>query len=265
MVNKVASRRRYRADGSSLSSSSVASFRRSSSTSSWSLLFLCLLVTILIGDRPISALFHGDDHEKDPSDGDLTNVDIRKNKYYMGCFHAKLGHKQRVCNSHDDPNVIKDGLLCRQPPIQDYMEIRIFCQDWESVLIETWVLQLILSEIMDVPTTVETGFVDAEVNFYDIDGRYEYAYQTQLDIFHSTYRQAMENGHLLQDCRLANKGSGDGDQYDEDEDNSEEYQQCAHMVPEICASEEPAVVQEYVYNGIFDTPKGLGALGMESW
>ena len=184
-----------------------------------------------------------------------SNVDIRKNKYYMGCFHAKLGHKQRVCNSHDDPQVVKDGLLCRKPPIEDYMELRIFCQDWESVLIETWVLQLILSEIMDVPTTVETGFVDSEVNFYDIEGRYDYAYQTQLDIFHSTYREAMENGHLLGDCRLANKGEGgDG-----------EYQQCAHMVPEICASEEPAVVQEYLYNGIFDTPKGLGALGMESW
>ena len=207
-----------------------------------------------------------EEEEEEFSKPTSSSLDFSKNKYAMGCFHNKLGLNKRVCNSDDDPDLIEEGGLCRKPPIDDYMEIRIFCQDWESVLIETWVLQLILSEIMDVPTTVETGFADAEVNFYDLDGRYEYAYKTQLDIFHSTYREAMETGHELGDCRLANrkkkKTNSDEELKDEDE---EEYQQCAHMVPEICSSEEPAVVQEYVYNGIFDTPKGLGALGMESW
>jgi len=156
-----------------------------------------------------------------------------------------------VCNS-DDPQSAAQMGICRTPPINEYMELRIFCQDWESVLIETWVLQIILSEINDVPTTVEIGFYEAPANFYDPQGRFEYAYQTQLDVFHSTYREAMERGRQLGDCRLASR-------------TQNKYEECAHMVPEICSSEEPAVVQELVYSDVFDAPKGLGALGMESW
>ncbi|CAB9513019.1 expressed unknown protein [Seminavis robusta] len=187
---------------------------------------------------------------------------VVKNRFEHGCLYEKLGKdptvayqqkKQRVCNSEDPPDAVQQG-ICRQSPFQDhYMEIRIFCQDWESVLIETWVLQIILSEIMNVPTTVETGFFDTTVNFYDPQGRYDYAYQTLLDVFHSTYRPSMERGHELGDCRSARK------------DTREDYQECAHVVPEICASEESSVLADYVYRGIFDAPTGLGALGMESW
>ena len=63
------------------------------------------------------------------------NINNSKNPYYRGCLHEKLGEqkkKMRVCNSEDSKDAAALG-LCRSPPIDEYMEIRIFCQDWESV------------------------------------------------------------------------------------------------------------------------------------
>jgi hypothetical protein len=72
----------------------------------------------------------------------------------------------RVCNSEDGPDAADLG-HCRVPyEGLDYMEIRIHNQNWESVFFESWVLQILLSEMLDVPVTIETGSPGVNNNFY---------------------------------------------------------------------------------------------------
>ena len=39
----------------------------------------------------------------------------------------------------------------------NHPEIRIFAYDWESSLFQAWILQILLSELLDIPATIETG------------------------------------------------------------------------------------------------------------
>lgn len=97
-----------------------------------------------------------------------------ENPYESGCLLKKNvdGAKLRVCNSEDSSETIEQG-KCQQPYL-DHLEIRILSQNWETVFFETWLLQIILSEYLQVPTTVETGSPDAALNFYDPNAPFDY-------------------------------------------------------------------------------------------
>lgn len=137
------------------------------------------------------------------------------NKYERGCFHGldPLKSRIRVCNSDDIlPDAVESG-TCRIPDI-DHMEFRIFSENWESVFFEAWILQIILSELLDVPTTIETGSPDAKLNFYDPDNSFQYGNSHDL--------HALSTAAELGDCRLANR-----------DPDPEVYESCAHAVPEV--------------------------------
>ena len=75
--------------------------------------------------------------------GCLRNLAQRRN------FTAKM----RVCNSNDKPDAALLG-YCHESPVLDYAEIRIAGQDWESNYMSAWLMQIVLSELLEVPTTV---------------------------------------------------------------------------------------------------------------
>lgn len=84
----------------------------------------------------------------------------RKNLFYDngGCLfnlarERNLTTKLCVCNSNDPPDSAALG-FCRASPLLDYTEVRIAGQDWESNYMSAWLLQIILSELLEVPTTV---------------------------------------------------------------------------------------------------------------
>jgi hypothetical protein len=132
------------------------------------------------------------------------------NLYYAGCLSSKgLVSHVRVCNSEDTPSAVTSG-VCRIPDI-DFMEIRIFSDNWDSVAFEAWMLQIILSEVLDVPTTIEAGSVDGSLNYYHPDAPMEFGTTNS--------NAALTVAYNLGDCRHANKGV----------DN---YQACAHIDPE---------------------------------
>ena len=80
----------------------------------------------------------------------------------------------RVCSSNDDPSSAELG-FCRPPDLQlGYTEIRILSQNWESSFFSTWIVQVLLSEILGVPTSVETGSPGKSVDFYDIGNAMDY-------------------------------------------------------------------------------------------
>ena len=161
-----------------------------------------------------------------------------------GClYNMKEGwNKLRVCHSEDSPDAVEKG-YCREAE-NDYMEIRIMSQNWESVFFETWILQIILSEILDVPVTIETGTPDAKLNFYDEDLPFDYGSANDWD--------ALRLSNEIGDCRKADK-------------SSENYQSCAHLVPEVWNGHLETTVKDLQLEGIVEQPQGLGALGQQSW
>lgn len=92
--------------------------------------------------------------------------------------------------------------------------VRISSQNWESVFFEAWILQIILSEILDVPVTIETGSADKNVNFYDIDTSFDYGTPNDWD--------SVRMGNTIKDCRKVK----------EIPNHPEEYVACTHVVPE---------------------------------
>ncbi|CAB9513658.1 unknown protein (Partial), partial [Seminavis robusta] len=102
--------------------------------------------------------------------------------------HPSACKKVRVCNSEDDEMTVRSG-HCRQPnPEFEHMEIRILAQNWESSYIMTWLLQILLSEMLDVPTTVETGTPNAKLNFYDASSPLDYGISNDWNAFTTANR-----------------------------------------------------------------------------
>ena len=146
-----------------------------------------------------------------------------------------------MCNSEDPPEAVERG-MCRKSDF-DYMELRIFTENWESVFFEAWILQVVLSEMLDVPSTVETGSYDAKLNFYHPDSPFDYGPGNNFE--------ALKNGNELGDCRLARKGPDD-------------YEPCANFVPEVWDISSFTYTEDQI-QGIAEPLQYTGILGQEGW
>lgn len=149
-----------------------------------------------------------------------TTFDIIKNRnpYYEsgGCLRSTdKASKVRVCNSNDSPQAAKSG-LCHQSPLLDYTEVRMASQSWETNYMLTWLLQIVLSELVEVPTTIELGFPGNELDFYDPEASFGYG-RTEF------YYDELLTSEKVKDCRLLL----------EDDDHDNNYQACYHLVPEV--------------------------------
>lgn len=108
------------------------------------------------------------------------------NPFRSGCLNNILAssdhetnfHRLRACNSEDDPGAEERG----ECVAGDYEEVRILSQDWEAPMMTSWIMQIILSEVLGVPTTLETSKPDSEasMNFYDPDMRFSYSNNTYV-------------------------------------------------------------------------------------
>jgi hypothetical protein len=101
--------------------------------------------------------------------------------------------KVRVCNSQDSPEAVARG-DCRPSTGRADLEIRLFAQNWESAFLEDWLLQIILSELLDVPTTMETGRPNTDMNLYHATAALDYGTSNDL--------AALEHAHDVGECRL---------------------------------------------------------------
>jgi len=181
--------------------------------SSWSVMLRLAFLLVAIG-------FVSSDNvsENQKPDNPFTNG---------GCLFQKKANwtKIRVCGSDDTQETIDAG-YCRKDDVFDYMEIRINSQNWDAVAYETWILQIVLSEILGVPTSVELGrpWAMSRLDFYDRDSRFDYGINQDWD------------------CLIAS--SDVGDCRDIKTDKEEDYASCCHFVPEIWVSEQS------VYRGL---------------
>jgi hypothetical protein len=162
--------------------------------------------------------------------------------------------KRRICNSEDSDETIASG-VCHVPTDLQYMEMRLFAHNWESVHMETWLLQIILSEFLDVPTSMETGYPGSQMNFYHpfrVKDGGNHLDSTSLAI-------AAEFGDCL--SLPEHNRAPDAATYNTTGDDT--YQPCAHMVTEIWSTQTAWDMAKI--EGIIEAPQGLGVLGEEGW
>ena len=114
---------------------------------------------------------------------------ICSNPFTNGCLRNVLPTdftKLRTCNSDDDAGAVERG-ECAVSSF-GYEEVRILSQDWDSPMFSSWIMQIVLSELLDVPTTIEMGKpnTEASFNFYDPALRSSYSESSYVSVFNSS-------------------------------------------------------------------------------
>ena len=107
----------------------------------------------------------------------------------------------------------------------------------------SWIMQVIYSELLGVPSTIESGMADKNLNFYDELNRMEYG---------SSYDQSViENAHAAEggDCTIYKDKGGD------------EYSPCAHLCMDIWNNGWDGLVE----SGAAETSKLVGMIGNQGW
>ena len=168
------------------------------------------------------------------------------NPYHQGgCLAQRLPgwDRIRVCHSEDTPEAQLLG-YCRQPdPDLDYTEIRVLTQNWESAFFQSWVVQIVLSEILGIPVTLESGTPTDHVDFYDSASKLGYGASYDY--------AALQRANEAKDCRLVKK-----------EDEQGNYQSCAHVLTEVWYGHADRTSQLWE-DGVIDRPGLMGALGYQ--
>ena len=120
----------------------------------------------------------------------------------------------RICNSDDD--VIPGNKdWCRQPTwaeVLTYDEVRMAPANWESAIFNSWIYQILLTELLEVPATLENGDGKRGAgSFYDRNRNFVYTTSAFEKTIHTTLWEA---DRLDGDC-------------------SKSEVPCAHIMPEV--------------------------------
>ena len=161
----------------------------------------------------------------------------------------------RACNSEDPmPEAVEQGLcvdyegdLSIGNIYTDYVEVRLLSQNWESAIFASWILQILLSEVLRVPTTIESGTADAKVNFYSPTNEFGYGEYNDFGALETA--NSMPNA----DCRLLKEVQTG---------NNENYTSCGTVIPEYWAGDAKELFVKQ-REGMIDTPDVLGAIGQQ--
>ena len=164
------------------------------------------------------------------------------NPFAAGCLRAKLGPewRVRVCSSDDIHNNRKSNSTSSQShcsvPEFNYPEIRIAPGNWESSIFQAYITQIVLSEILGVPSTLESGSRDVLLSFYDETNSFPYP----------------NRAYGYDDLKIANEAPGGDCAYVLKQDAEAT---CAHVLPEVWAGQEAAWT-EARKEGYIEPPEG---------
>lgn len=174
--------------------------------------------------------------------------------------------KKRVCNSHDDDDDDENKRkYCIEPLFKEYNEIRILSQNWEGAMITSWIFQIVLSEIIGIPASIESSGFGKNFNFYDEHNSFAYGAKAY------DY-DALENAkNYNSDCRRFssyNKNEGKsndktitaGNNYNDET----AYMSCAHVMPEVWHGQYFNYTNA-IKEGIIEPPESTKLLGKSSW
>lgn len=102
----------------------------------------------------------------------------------------------------------------------------------------------VLSEVLDIPTTIETGDPTKNVNFYHPDGRFDYG--------EAYYMQGLDRAAKVGDCRLVQQEEG------------QPYKGCGHAMLEIWHGYDEEI-DKLVKKGAVTPKTFIGIVGEEGW
>jgi len=204
-------------------------------------------------DNPTTQEDNHDNQHSDPG-----NISI--NPYYSGCLHQKVPGwtKLRTCGRHD--SVKEVGVSCQPPNFESYLEIRIATGNWDSSTALGWLTQIILSEILGIPSSMESGALGSSRDFYDVHGKMDY------DRSNSAEPLAIATELEGCDCRSLILPSQQSQQQQQQSlssassSESSDYIPCAHFYPEFWGNPVP-----YIESLQVEPPESIGLLGQESW
>jgi hypothetical protein len=164
------------------------------------------------------------------------------NPYHKGGCLAQVlpdWHKIRVCHSEDPPEAEVLGYCIPPDPDLNYLEIRVAAQNRESAFFQVWIMQIVLSEILGIPVTLESGTAQDQDDFYHPASPLSYGVAYPYD--------GVRLANDVLDCRLVNK-------------DPDHYQACAHVIPEIWYGQEEHT-RALFHDGVIERPDTMGALG----
>jgi 7 transmembrane sweet-taste receptor of 3 GCPR len=179
-----------------------------------------------------------------------------------GNLHKLLSYEyMRVCSSVDDTLLDSDvkqqqqqkNKNCISPSLWNYTEIRLSGNNWESVFFETWIVQIVLSELLHVPTSVDTGMFDKVMDFYDPYNRVEYGKGYDWD--------GLRLARNVSDCRTVIQ-SNNNNLITNNESST--YQSCAHVSLEAWEGQLQNL-QLLQDDDVVQKPSALGVLGNGGW
>ena len=210
------------------------------------------------------------------------------NPFQQGCLRNYLGPDQipdmRTCNSDDDDAAYVDanGIpLCTPSPL-GYSEIRILAQNWETSMFTSWILQIVLSELMQVPATLELSELGRDLNFYAPTNPFSYgalAYDFDALRTANAYLVTADPVGTITSTTSTVPPEKGMDRYGRDTagdcprewrvppDNSDEswdYKSCAHVMVEAWSGQAPAV-KELSVTQVVEPPEGTGVVGKLGW
>jgi hypothetical protein len=179
----------------------------------------------------------------------------------------RLRNEIRVCNSEDTPDAIARGICVDHTTIEhklfdEYVEVRILSQNWESAFFSAWLMQILLTEVLRVPTTIESGTADAKVNFYSPTNDLGYGVANDWSAIETA--NAAPNG----DCTRKGESKDDDDDAQQTQspnatqEEGDGYQSCGHVITELWGDTKDLWIKHR--EGISDAPEGLGAIGAQA-
>jgi hypothetical protein len=114
-------------------------------------------------------------------------------------------------------------------------------------LFETWILQILMSEVLQVPTSVETSVPNHTLNFYDMESRIQYGVSDDFECLTRSFE--------VGDCRRVKNNN--------DQSNNE-YQSCCHFIPELWYLDSD-VLDPLMDKGTIEWPLPMGTIGEDHW
>ena len=209
-----------------------------------------------------------------PGDIDISSSMNKAAHKRLSSLIERLKSQVRVCNSDDPPGAADQGLCVshytessknyhhhnyqnhnhnpesmQRGLFAEYPETRIYSQNWESSFFASWILQIVLSEILQVPTTIESGTQELSQwnNFYDPEARLGYGEQNIFDALRVSSEAEGSDCSKVQADAAA---------------NGEDYKPCAHVVLEFWTGSSPTY-QEHLAAGVVEPLQPLGAIGLQ--
>ena len=167
----------------------------------WLLIVSIFSLSVIFSHATIYGVPCTTDNDCSDSQGLIQGVSVCENgkctnPFEQGCLNVmseKYGKKNipfpsafektRICNSDDDITP-EDKKICRKSTLADYFlydEVRIAPSNWEAAVMMAWIYQILLTEVVEVPVTLENGdgkigvgsFYDRTNGFTFVDGEYE--------------------------------------------------------------------------------------------